>query len=305
MAGHTVERPDFPTVIDNSMRSTFVACPRKFELQYLHSWATPRESIHLRAGGAFAKGLEVTRRHYWGAEHSREHSLGEGAKALIHHYGGEDGQALDENSAKDLETMLIALADYFYHHGWETDNLQPFIDAHGEPAVEFSFAMPLEVRHPQTGNPILYGGKFDMLGTYDGRQVWVVDEKTTGQLGATWAERFSLSSQFTGYCWGAKQYGIPVAGAVVRGVSVQKTQVKHAESIQNRPQWMIDRWYDQLHRDILRMISLWQEGYFDYNLGDACSAYGGCPFRSVCTSPHPERWLEAEFVKRTWNPLET
>lgn len=291
-------KPDFPVAVDSSMRATFVGCPYKFRLEYLEHWRSPRPSIHLVAGGAFAKAMEITRLSYHAAGDPPQVAIGKGMTAFIREYGDFETSPED---AKSCERMLGAVAEYFAVYGLDTDSIQPLM-VEGRPCVEFSFAIPLPIAHPQSGDPILYCGRFDMLGLYNGG-LYAVDEKTTGQLGPSWHKNWTLRSQLTGYCWAAREYGYPVVGAIIRGISILKEKYGHAESIQYRPDWMIARWYGQLIRDIENMIRMWNEDYFDFNLDSTCSSYGGCPFLDVCNSPDPVRWLEADFVKRRWDPL--
>jgi hypothetical protein len=150
-----------------------------------------------------------------------------------------------------------------------------------------------------------------MLGIHRNGSVLVEDEKTASQLGASWGRNWNLDSQFTGYCWGARQFGIPVAGALIRGISILKTKYDHAEVLTYRPPFLIDRWYAQLLRDVSRMKDLWQRAT-DANLADEasyaldkgqCNAYGGCSFEILCSSPTPERWVEVHFQTRDWKPM--
>lgn len=293
-----IVRPAFPTLVDSSMRAAFTACPRKFELQYLHHWAPVAESVHLHAGGAFARGLEVVRREAYGKGTNPETAIALGAKALIEEWGDYE-PPVDSN--KTLPNMLGALSEYFHHYGIHTDHIQPYMFAR-EPAVEFSFALPIDVTHPETGDPLLYGGRFDMLGVFQDNLL-VLDEKTTTQLGPTWFKNWKLRGQLTGYVWGAKQFGLPVIGAIIRGLAILTRDWKHAEVIQYRTDWEIERWYRQICRDFERMKQCWQEGYFDYDLDSSCSSYGGCEFLDVCSSRYPEDWLREAFVKREWHPL--
>lgn len=130
------------------------------------------------------------------------------------------------------------------------------------------------------------------------------DEKTTGSsIGQNWADQWNLRSQFMGYVWACRQCGIDVDSVVVRGISIQKTQIVHAEAIKQYTDFMLQRWYEQLRRDLWRLRRSWDEGHFDFNLGDACTAYGNCIFTTVCQSASPNNWL-SEFVVRHWNPLD-
>lgn len=292
-------RPPFPAAIDSTLRASFVSCPRKFEMEYLHHWKPQTPNIHLLAGGAFARGLEVARLAFWRDKESVERSIGLGAIALVKAYG-----TLEEprDSTKSLVNMLGALCEYFVHYGFSTDSIHPLVVV-DRPAVEFSFALPIPgTRHPETGDPVIYSGRFDMLGLYN-NQLFVVDEKTASQLGPSWYNNWALRSQITGYCWAAREFNYTVVGAIIRGLAILTKDYKHAEAIEYRPQWQVDRWLEQLRRDVKRMIQCWEEGYFDWNLDSTCSSYGGCQFLSVCNSNHPERWLSAEFIQRVWDPL--
>jgi hypothetical protein len=178
-------------------------------------------------------------------------------------------------------------------------------DADGKqtPAVEFSFALPIGINHPQTGEPLLYCGRFDMLGIHN-NTLYAVDEKTTARLGATWQGQWDLRSQFTGYCWAAKEYGYPVAGAIVRGMSLLKNDFGFAEVITYRPDHLIERWLETTRYYINLMILAWQSKQFIHNLDGACTAYGGCPFKKeACDKKNPDEWLETNFVVRKWVPI--
>ena len=155
--------------------------------------------------------------------------------------------------------------------------------------------------HP-SGQPFLYVGRFDMLGTWSGKLV-VRDEKTTTSIGASWADQWDLRSQFIGYVWACQQSGLDLDTVVARGVGILKTKISHAEAIKQYPKFLVERWHEQLRRDLWRIVRMWDEDYFDYNLADACNSYGGCAFRTVCTSPVPERWYD-QYVVRHWNPLQ-
>lgn len=288
-------RPPFPTIITNSMRSNFVSCPRKFELNNLHHWQPKHANIHLHAGGAFAKGMEVTRKSFFTEGLPAEDSIFNGWLALLDAWGTYEP---DENATKTLERTLSAFLYYFECWPLETDFVRP-LDDH---TIEFSFAHPLPIDHPETGDPLVLCGRFDLLGQHKNGTLYVVDEKTTAQLGPTWPSSWNLSAQFSEYCWAARKYDYPVAGAIIRGVSILKTGHGHAQSIQSRPLFQLEQWYTQLLRDVQRMIDLWKEGYFDMSLGAACTSFGGCMYKGVCAAANPTQWLEADFIQREYNP---
>lgn len=292
-------RPPFPTVIDSTMRAAFRSCPQKMFRMYVEHWKPQGDSVHLVAGAAFARGTEVTRRAFYEEGMPTEDAVAMGLKALLEAYGDFECPA---ESAKNPDRMAGALEFYFDNWKLETDHAQPYLLPSGKRAIEFSFAEPIGVAHPETGDPILYCGRSDMVADFAGG-IYVVDEKTTSSLGASWVNQWELRSQFSGYCWAARRNQIPVDGVLVRGISILKTKYDKAEVPTNRTAWEIDRWEQQMHRDIQAMIRCWEEGYWDYALDEACTQYGGCALRQVCKSQDPESWLPMYFEKRKWDPL--
>ena len=294
-----LERFPFPEVLDSSMMSSFRSCPRKWALEYGLHYKPVTTSVHLHAGGAYAKGLEKAREAYFQHNLPADQARAQGMKALFESYG--DFQC-PSDSAKSLERMAGALEFYFERYPLETDPAVPITLPGGQRGIEFSFAEPLEINNPETGNPILYCGRMDTIVNYAG-SVFGEDDKTTSSLGASWPRQWDLRSQFTGYTWGAGKAGIPLQGFLVRGISILKTKYDTMEAITYRPAWQVERWYEQLHRDIERMMRMWNEGYFDYSLDAACNEYGGCVFRQACISKDPQPWLNNGFIKKRWNPL--
>ena len=96
---------DFPEFIDNTMRSTLVACEKKFAYSFLSNLAPITRSIHLHAGGAFALGLETARREFYVQGRPAEECVGAGITTLISEWRDYD---LGEET-KSLERMCGAL----------------------------------------------------------------------------------------------------------------------------------------------------------------------------------------------------
>lgn len=293
-------RPPFPSVIDSSMIATFRSCPRKFELEYLYHFKPRTESVHLHAGKAFARGLEVARQAFYEEGADPETAIAQGVGALLLAYGNFE---CPEDSAKSATRMAGALEYYFFAWPLQDEQMPPAtLPGSGKRAIEFSFLEPLESDHPESGDPLMYSGRFDQIVDYAGG-LYGEDDKTTSQLGASWPKQWDLRSQFTGYTWGARRGGMPLSGFVVRGVSILKSKYDSAMAITYRPDWMVERWYLQVLRDIERMKTMWASGLFDYNLDHACAEYGGCGFRKVCMSQEPGPWLKQDFEQRRWDPV--
>lgn len=309
----------FPEIFDSSMIATFKACAEKYRLEYVHHWKPKASSVHLKAGGAFAKGLEVTRKAFYTGEivgfvngkwtsmqrepQNADTAIALGLQALLAYYGD---YACPPDSAKSAERMCGAFEFYFNNYPLDHDDGYPISLPGGSRAIEYSFAHPLPILHPVTGNPLLYVGRMDAIIQYAGGR-YICDEKTTTQLGASWPRQWDLRSQFTGYAWGCRQAGIEVEGAIVRGVSILKTKYDTAQSINYRPEWQIDRWYSELLEWIedikLNFERRGPNQPWRHNLDHSCAEYGGCQFREACLSVDKQPWLETAFEHRVWNPL--
>jgi len=306
--------PRFPQVIDSSMLSAFRACNYKAYLNYFEHWHSKYESVHLVAGGAFAKGVEVARKKFYEEGMNEVDSEAYGLQALIANYGQFE---CPPESPKSLERMSGALEYYFSIHPLGRDGMEPITLESGRRGIEFSFAEPLDLHHPVTLDPLLYSGRSDMIAHFAGA-VFNVDEKTTTQLGAKWGGQWNLRSQFTSYGWAGRRVGIKMAGTIVRGISILKNKYDNAQAIVYHSDWELDRWEQLMYRQVRKMLDCWAEGLYDQDLDgscvragnpfdrstdSACNDYGGCQFREVCKAKDPYSVLEIDFARRVWDPL--
>jgi len=298
-----VQKGKFPPVIDSTIRADFVSCQTKGYYSFFRQLGPKYPSIDLIAGGAFARGLEVTRKLFYGEGAQLPDAVHKGMLEALAYYDLElKGSPIPDNKLqKGPDRVVEALAYYFDIYNPAVDSIQPYM-AGGQPAVEFTFSIPIPRNNPDTGEPLIVAGRFDMVGIYNGQLIGV-DEKTTSQLGASWANQWNLRAQFTCYTWALQQYMENVIGMMIRGVSFLKHSFGNAESLQLRPQWMVDQWYEQLLRDVDAMLEAYKTGWFNQDFSEACAAYGGCPFQKLCTSASPETWIDGYFAPRTWNPL--
>lgn len=290
----------FPADVSNSGgsaacgREAFATCPTKWVNNYLHRLEPPK-SIHLHAGGAFARGMEIARKVFFVEHGTAEDARLAGLAALREAYG-EDYAAAWAGEQKNLPNMEGALTSYLTR-GWplEADYLEPFQSS--EMGVEFDFALPTGVYHPETSEEILYRGRIDWLARNknDGT-VWVVDDKTTSALGNSWHKQWALDAQPTGYVWAARQYGLPVSGVILRGTSILKKGYGHEEQLEMRTEFMVSDWFAQLQEDVRGMIEVWKRWRQGFRITkklekSTCNAYGGCPYSQSCQSPTPEAWF--------------
>jgi hypothetical protein len=292
----------FPSVIDSSLISAFRSCPYKARLEFLEHWKPRTPSVHLHAGAAFARGLEIARKAFYVDQRPVDEAIALGCEALAQAYGTFE---CPSDSAKSFERMVGALVFYFDSWPFTSETAPPSILPGNMRGIEFSFIEPLDFKHPVTGDPLLYSGRFDQIVDFCGQR-FGEDDKTTTSLGPSWSRSWDLRSQFTAYCWGAQRANIQLEGFLVRGISILKTKYDRAEAITYRRPWQIEQWYEQLiERDLPAMVRMWESGKWGMSLDHACADYGGCPFRQVCLSEPAKRreWLEVGFQRREWNPV--
>lgn len=291
----------FPLCLDNTMVSAYRSCPTKFMYNYARKLSGVAQSVHLVAGAAFARGLEVTRKEFFDKGTDFATALARGAAALVVAYG--DFQPNQFQMAKSVENMIGALG--FYFDTWPINRIiVPYKQENNTHAIEWSFAIPIPgVLHPDTGEPLLYAGRFDMVGVHEYGMLLGEDDKTTSQLGDQWFKQWPLANQVSGYCWAAQEYGIPLAGFNLRGVSLLKNNFGHADAITYRRAWMIKAFLESLTRTVKDMIRDYGEGKWEQSFGNACSQFGGCSYFDLCNSPNPEDWISQYYVPNTWNPM--
>ena len=285
---------DFPRSVSATSLSTFKACARKSEYYTFMRWVPKEKSIHLHAGGAFASAIESARLSFYVAGTDAERAIGEGLKTLWREWG--DFETPDK-AVKTWMNCSHAYIGYFDTWPLGKDPITPLVLASGT-AIEFDFTADLGIKHPSTGDPILYTGRADMLGQFQS-SLWNVDEKTTSGIGPAWARKWSMRSQFLGTIWAAAQYGHKLRGTIIRGIAILKNENKTAEHLAPANPHLVERWHESTLATVKQMIQIWKSGQFPYNFDDSCIAYNStCEYMPLCQAQDYKKWL-MYFAQRT------
>lgn len=298
----------FPLVIDSTMLMDIDRCSISGFYRYILHLNSP-ESTDLIAGGAFAKGLEIARKAFYNDGHSQNHAVMLGAEALAESYGDHIPFS---TSMKTKDVMIYVLEEYFQEYPMAVDHLQPLELVDGTLAIEYRMSEELPIRHPVLGIPLTLVGRADMLGTYHGSN-YVADEKTTGKaFTKTWGDQWHTRGQFSTYPYLLAKAGVPVAGALIRGVAIQKTKLTFQEIVSTRSVWQIDIWGKQM----LKKIQAFADAYaswvksgdhpalhFNGVWNDGCVPYGKpCQFQGLCRSDKEYKYIEGEHSQNIWLP---
>lgn len=152
--------------------------------------------------------------------------------------------------------------------------------------------------------PIEYGGIMDGVVEF-GPQVYVLEHKSTSQLGPTYFNQFKPNNQVTGYTWAAGQMsGMRVGGALINAVGVYKASTTRFErKPTSRSEAEIAEWLENVVREVNSIRRCDVTGEFPMRT-TACTMYGLCEYHAVHTLPPGtarERRLELDYVKEHWD----
>src|SRR5262245_56403034 len=112
----------FPAVLDSTILATVRACMAKGMMAHVEHWKPRAPNVHLHAGAAYAKGLEVARRAFYEQGQSEADAAQAGLAALREAYGEF---VAPEGSNKSRERMEGALGFYLERYPLSTDAATP------------------------------------------------------------------------------------------------------------------------------------------------------------------------------------
>lgn len=284
-------------------------CPRYYQLSILEAWRPRDLSVHLKFGQIYAKALETFYK-LLASGHDHESAL----VSIIHsamietwdYELDDDGQPIPDSGApwnslhntKTRETLIRSIVWYFEH--FRDDECSTVILPDGQPAVEYSFALPVE-------GDIVFCGHIDRLVNYSGG-VYVMDQKTTGgTITPKFFSDFTPDIQMSMYAWaGSIIFHIPISGVIIDGAQIAVGFTRFERGFAHRPRGLLEEFYDSTMETIRRTIDYTLRDHFPMNR-TACGNYGGCQFRRICSrSPDVrDNFLRGDFYQgERWDPIE-
>lgn len=282
---------------DSTSLSLLKACARKYQYSILEGWAPRSESIHLTFGILYHQALERYDR--FKAEGS---SHDQATIQTVRDLMIASSNFRSDDSNKNRFTLVRTVV--WYLEQFKEDPLETIILANGKPAVELSFRFSLDIT--LDGEPYLYSGHLDRLARDPHGDIFVADRKTTkSTIGSNFFDKFNPNNQMSGYTVGAKiTHPEPVKGVIIDGAQVAVTFSKFARGFTLRSDDQLDEWMAEAQFYIKMAEGFARQDFWPKN-DAACDMYGGCQFREICSKPARLRrtWLEADFVKRWWDPL--
>jgi hypothetical protein len=253
--------------------------------------------------------MEVARKAFYIDKVKAKNAVEKGVAAVFAKYGSF---VPDKATSKTVQRMAGALAHYFSEHPLDTDPMRAIQFPDGTWAIEHQMLEELPILHPTSGKPLLYSGRLDFMAydPVDEKKVWIVDEKTTSQMGEKWSNQWFLDSQVSGYCWlGRKlldKHGmtdVQIAGAIINGIAIRKYDYEVQRLPVFREDWEVERWHAQMLHDVQQWKRAFLAQDHSMALDHACAYYlNPCQFTPLCKSRNPERLIDGSFVIRRWDP---
>ena len=164
---------------------------------------------------------------------------------------------------------------------------------------------------------LIYVGIIDGVGELQGR-IDVNDIKTTGMFANdAWLEGFKMDQGLLGYMVAAREVlGIDTHYASIHGVWVQgePKDPKRAKPLDDyfmtkEIYWddeQIAEWQANTLSTVTKIERAKAEANFDKDYGQNCGAFGGCPYRPLCsvTPKFRPQMVEMDYERKIWTPLE-
>jgi hypothetical protein len=295
--------------LDNYSFSGFQGCPLWYKTRIVDGWAPPHKSAALGFGGAVHVGL---------AEWYRSRNPDAVMEKMLEAW--PENHPVDDY--RDMMKAKKVLLEYMQKYIHESFTIVPGM-------IEIATALPTGMylpicpecgynnvegvndwyrTHGKCSNCgadlelIEYGGIFDTLVDFAG-QIYILEHKTTSQLGPRFFDQFKPNNQVTGYVWMAQQLSGRCDGAIVNAIGVFKVGATRFERhITTRNQWEINDWLNDLWVEACTLQRYTLTGQWPKR-SKSCTLYGACEFLSVHQINDPSaqaRLLEQDYIHDPW-----
>lgn len=310
--------------IDNTALKLFQACPLKYKTRMVDHWTSRYKSGALGYGGAVHEGLKawyqgeldgltVLQRVEaaqaaidisWPADHPiDDYRTKSKAMELMAKY-------IQEYTLESFKVLMVEVPFSYeigryilhcYECGRESVPLQ-YEDRTIVHTNKCSFCKsPLE--------PIEYGGIFDTLVQYGSGSmstIYILEHKTTSQLGGLYFHQYHLDNQITGYTFGAQgATGKLVGGAIVNALCTTSSgKISFKREIIGRTAADLERWRDDVAATCNEIKRCERNGHWRITSDHCMNKYGLCEYQSVHVLSNPDeqrRRLEVDYIREEWD----
>lgn len=289
---------------DSTSIGWMMECWRKYYYAMVKGYRSKAESVHLKYGILYHKGLELF------DKYKAEGSSFDDAQARMVQWildaTWEEGKPWETDHDKKNRESLVRSVIWYTEH-YKNDPAQTVILADGSPAVELTFQLRLGYSVPDTNQYYVISGHTDRLVSLQ-EDLYISDRKTTGSaLSSYYFSQYKPDAQMTIYTLAGKI----VHKQPIKGVLIDAAQILVGSTAFQRG--LTYRTDEELEEFLTELETYWfpqareraLSGNWPHN-PKACHRYEGCQFREVCSmSPSVRRIrLASDFIEHKWNPLE-
>lgn len=277
--------------LSNSEYEPLDACPTKGAFTVLARRLPTKGQLPLIFGGAFHASTEAL---------LRGKTIPEQIEAAMKHAQAEK-MGLYEDNKRNYGTLESLARMFAAEYEMRAKKFKP-LDLDGELAIEKTFEMPIGIIYVYDtfGNKVevevFLRGKLDILSYWNGKQIWVVDHKTTTVMGEQFTADKMRGSQFLIYVMGAREImsaydtELDVRGCVVNVAAIRVRGFDFQTFDLPFPHWQVE----QFKSNLLHRIQTWcndMSGYLRLEDSEpdfltcrqSCvTKYGKCAYFDVC-----------------------
>lgn len=284
-------------VLDSSKLSTYLACPKKFQLSHVKNLKPIKEAIFYDFGKAIHVGFE----HYF----QNDKNLDAGLSAIDAYVKENDFTPIDDpKEHRTPDTARMVLIEY--NRRFASEPIVPLIQ-NDKKLIEVTFSFPVDIF--ETENciyDVLYAGKIDMICAI-GKTNYIMDHKHTSSKKPTWYLKYQYpNDQMAGYIFAENVYlDFQVMGVCINLVHVTKTKIDFEKRVISYTKEQLEEWFKNLHFLAERIVNDIDQNTFPRYSTSCYSMYGGCSMLQVCSNPVSVRKaiIEMDFKVQEWNPL--
>lgn len=321
--------------VDNTILEKFAVCPIGYKLRHEQGWTKKNIAAPLVFGSALHLGLAE-----WYRTDRLDLNTDERLRRCYDHIETgwpveESGQFVTSDDYRSLDKCFNTMRAYAREYPRESWSV---VQGPGGPMVEIPFCLPLgawldcqNVARPieqagpgrfteecfgkpnKEGNcdrcgepcePIEYGGLIDAVIEHSD-SLYVMDHKSTSQLGPTFFAQFRPNAQMTGYHWGAEQLsGRTLAGIYINVIGIfAKGPTRFERQPTSRHHAEVEEWRLSTIAKCNAIARAKRTGVFPLHEQNCVGKYGPCEFLGVHSFPTEDdrlRVLEQEYTIRPW-----
>lgn len=280
--------------LDNTARTTFLNCPRKFELQNLKHIFPVTGSSALRYGSAWHSAVEgfygVIGEKGWGFQGE---GIVRGSEMAKQTWAEESEGKEFYDDFRTLPNLMKGFLEYLNHFHGDEGFLRVV-----EPERVFKILLyptSLELEHFPGIEPFYFTGKIDLIVELSGRK-WIMEHKTTGRPLSMHMQTLNRSAQLIGYNYAVAAYskekttppdGTLVALSHLRAYKSKVTgnygepKFDFARSPQVFSAMDLANWRYSFFSDAYQIQAMKKNRYFPMR-HHSCFQYGQCSYMDIC-----------------------